>query len=72
MDSLLPSRPERTCVTLMAHVLNRPIAWQLFGGFLVIGTGGADVALLILNRVVLTSKWLPPRVLQDSIGTSFY
>lgn len=32
--------------------------WQLFDILLLIGTGGLDVAFVLVNRLILTSEWL--------------
>lgn len=48
----------RSCPSLarMSVLMNIPMALQLFNGVLLAVTGSADVGLLTLNRIILTSK----------------
>ena len=40
----------------MSVLMNIAIALQLFNGILLVVTGSADVGLLTLNRIILTSE----------------
>lgn len=56
MQSSALMNPSCPSLARIAVLLNTPLASQLFNGVFIVVIGSADVGLVMLNRLILSSK----------------